>query len=354
MGSVKAQMMKAPEGRVTIRDVARTAGVGVGTVSRVLNGANAVSAGTRKRVRAVIRRLRFRPNAHARRVMRARADTICFVLCNRQFLHPFHARIFQGVESAATALKQYVTYVAVSYRKGQSSQQITLPPILEEKGMADGLILAGAFYPNFIRLVKGLGLPFVASSNNLPLPRGEGSFDQVRYNGAEGQFQATRYLVEQGHCLIAFVGDTTLPWIREQRQGYLSAMRSFHLEPIEVTAHRNNSPSEYGIWAGSQLLSLGSRPTVVLAGSDAVAFGLWRSFRHHSLHVPGDISLVGFDDTEEALLVDPPLTTVRVPKEAIGQACVELLMQREIHPGDPFICRLLPTELIIRGTVHRL
>jgi LacI family transcriptional regulator len=70
--------------------------------------------------------------------------------------------------------------------------------------------------------------------------------------------------------------------------------------------------------------------------------------------VPGDISLVGFDDTEEALLVDPPLTTVRVPKEAIGQACVELLMQREIHPGDPFICRLLPTELIIRGTVHRL
>jgi len=258
------------------------------------------------------------------------------------------------VESAATALKQYVVYVAINHRQGQSSQQIPLPPILEEQGGTDGLILAGAFYPNFIRLVKRLGLPFVASSNSLSLPRGEGYFDQVRYDGVEGQFQATRYLVEQGHRLIAFVGDTTLPWIREQRQGYLCAMRSFHLEPIEVTAHRKNSPAEYGAWAVSQLLSLDSRPTAVLAGSDPVAFGLWRSFRRLSLRVPEDISLVGFDDTEEALFVDPPLTTMRVPKEAIGQACVELLMQREIHPGDPFICRLLPTELIIRGTVHRL
>ena len=88
-----------PEKKATIRDVARAAGVGIGTISRVLNSSSQVSRKTRMRVLDEISRLRFRPNAQARRMLRRRAEMVCFLLSNRDFLHPFHARILQGVES---------------------------------------------------------------------------------------------------------------------------------------------------------------------------------------------------------------------------------------------------------------
>src|SRR5579864_9181363 len=90
-----------PEKKATIRDVARAAGVGIGTISRVLNSNSQVSRKTRVRVLDAISRLGFRPNAQARRMLRRRAEMVCFLLSNRDFLHPFHARILQGVESYA-------------------------------------------------------------------------------------------------------------------------------------------------------------------------------------------------------------------------------------------------------------
>lgn len=345
--------MKAPRDRITIRDVARLTGVGVGTVSRVLNDAKSVSTVTRERVLAAIRRLHFRPNAQARRLLRRRADTLCFVLSNRAFLHVFHAHIFNGVERAIEALRQNVVCVAIHYPPSLPPGDILLPSILEEHGWTDGLILAGAIYPNFIRRVKTLGIPFVVYGNNFAM-RERQSFDQVRYDGFQGEFNATTYLIDRGHRSIVFVGDTTLPWTLELERGYLRAMRAYHLTPIEVTAHRPGSEVEYGEWAASEILSHRRRPTAVLAGNDPIAFGLWRSLRRQSIRVPEDISLVGFDDVNEALLVDPPLTTVRVPMEGIGEACVKQLTQRMEHPCDPFVCRVLPTELVLRGSVRTL
>jgi len=97
-----------PEKKATIRDVARAAGVGIGTISRVLNSSSQVSRKTRTRVLDAISRLKFRPNAQARRMLRRRSEMVCFLLSNRDFLHPFHARILQGVESYATRVKQHV------------------------------------------------------------------------------------------------------------------------------------------------------------------------------------------------------------------------------------------------------
>jgi len=105
--------MEAVPQKTTIRDVARAAGVGVGTISRVLNSSSNVSRETRARVLKAIRRLGFRPNAQARRIMKRRSETVCFLLSNRDFLHPFHARILQGVESYASSMKQHVLFAAL-------------------------------------------------------------------------------------------------------------------------------------------------------------------------------------------------------------------------------------------------
>src|ERR1700739_3227701 len=156
-----------PEKNATIRDVARAAGVGIGTISRVLNSNSQVSRKTRVRVLEAISRLRFRPNAQARRMLRRRAEMVCFLLSNRDFLHPFHARILQGVESYASGLKQHVLFAALHYSPRTPPDRIDLPPVLQELGLIDGVILAGTIYPNLLRRMGSIRMPFVAFSNNV-------------------------------------------------------------------------------------------------------------------------------------------------------------------------------------------
>src|SRR6266481_1438726 len=139
--------MEAVPRKTTIREVAQAASVGIGTISRVLEA---------------IRRLGFRPNAQARRILKRRAEMVCFLLSNRDFLHPFHARILQGVESYATGLKQHVLFAALHYSPRTPPDRIDLPPVLQEHGLIDGLILAGTIYPNLLRRIESIHMPFVA------------------------------------------------------------------------------------------------------------------------------------------------------------------------------------------------
>jgi len=346
--------LRIRKGSTTIRDVAREARVGVGTVSRVLNGGQHVRQSTNDRVLAVIRRLSFRPNAQARRILRRRSGMFCFLLSNRDFLHPFHARILQGAETHASAMKQHVLFSAVHYSKETPPDLIPIPLIVEEKGWTDGLILAGAIYPNFLKRIISLDIPFVAFGNNVFGVDGQRQFDQVCYDGIRGEFEATQYLISQGHRSIAFAGDTSYPWFREQYQGYISAMRAAKLNPISLTSRRQLSFIEYGEWAAAQLMPRMTPPTAILAGNDEIAYGLWRALRRLGVLVPGNVSLVGFDDRELALLMDPLLTTVCVNKEGIGKACLDLLAARVQNAGRAFTKLVLATELVMRESVKRL
>src|SRR5438105_852647 len=233
--------MEAVPRKTTIREVAQAASVGIGTISLVLNSSSQVSRETRARVLEAIRRLGFRPNAQARRILKRRAEMVCFLLSNRDFLHPFHARILQGVESYASGLKQHVLFAALHYSPRTPPDKIDLPPVLQEHGLIDGLILAGTIYPNLLRRIASINMPFVAFSNNVVGIGDDQPFDQV-----------------------------------------------------------------------------------------------------------------GFDDREEAVLMDPPLSTVRVDKEEIGETCMKMLLERLHHPRMTFSQRILPTEFVIRGTVRQL
>jgi len=339
---------------ITIRDIAREAHVGVGTASRVLNGGKGVRQSTLARVSAVIRELGFRPNAQARRILRGRSEMVCFILSNRPFLHPLHAGILQGFEACASSLKQHVVFVAVHASEECPAAQISLPPILLEQGWTDGVILAGAIYPNLIRRIETLGIPFVAFGNNVFGPRRRRHFDQVGYDGTQAEFAAAQYLIGRGHRSVAFVGDIHYPWFQEQHRGYVRAMAASGLRPLSMTARHEAGFVEYGEWAGPQLLQRTHPPTAILAGNDEIAFGLWRSLSRKGVRIPEDVSLIGFDDREIALLVEPPLTTLRVPTNQIGHACMTLLLERLRRPNMPFTKRLLPTELVERESVRSL
>jgi DNA-binding LacI/PurR family transcriptional regulator len=346
--------MEAVPGKTTIREVARAAGVGIGTISRVLNSSSQVSRKTRARVLDAIRRLGFRPNAQARRILKRRAEMVCFLLSNRDFLHPFHARILQGVESYASSLKQHVLFAALHYSPKLPADQIDLPPVLQEHGLIDGVILAGTVYPNLLRRIESIHMPVVAFGNNVVGMDEEQQFDQVGFDDSNGTLHATRYLISQGHRRIVFAGDVSYPWLRRRFEGYRKAMREKKLKSVLIAARIQQSFGEFGQGSVGRVLSVRPRPTAVVAGNDEIAYGLWRSLSRQGIRVPEEISLVGFDDREEAVLMDPPLSTVRVDKEEIGKTCMKMLLERLHHPQMAFSCRVLPTEFLIRGTVRQL
>ncbi len=343
--------MKRVPGPLTIRDVAKEAGAGVGTVSRVLNGGTSVSPATRERILEVIRRLDFRPHAQARRIFRRRSEMVCFLLCNRDFVHSFHARVLQGVETCASGLKQHVIYAVGRHSMNTPPGRIPLPPILQERGWIDGLILTGLIYSNFIRRIQALHIPFVALGNNVVSNDGAAGVDTVSFDERKGVMEATQYLIDQGHRRIAFMGDTSFPWINERLAGFTAAMELGHLKPQAFTAKGPVAFAEYGEQAAASFLTSKKRPTALVAGNDEIAYGVWRALLRQGISVPGQISLVGFDDREEARLMDPPLTTVRVHKEEIGQALMKLLLEIMRQPGPPFTRRIMSTELVVRQSV---
>ncbi len=346
--------MEAVPRKTTIRDVAQAAGVGVGTISRVLNSSSQVSRETRARVLKAIRRLGFRPNAQARRILRRRSETVCFLLSNRDFLHPFHARILQGVESYASGMKQHVLFAALHYSPRIAPEKIDLPHVLQEHGLIDGVIMAGTIYPNVLRRIESIHVPLVALSNNVVGMDGKDQFDQVGFDDFSATLEATRYLIGEGHHDIAFAADTSLPWFQRRFEGYREAMREKKLKPVQVATRNVQNFVAFGQKIASRILSRQPRPTAVVAGNDETAYGLWLSLRWHAVKVPDEISLVGFDDREEAILMDSPLTTVRVHKEEIGQTCMKMLLERLHNPQMAFSKRILPTEFVIRGTVRHI
>ena len=350
----KPENMELIPRKTTIRDVARAAGVGIGTISRVLNSSSQVSRETRARVNEAIRRLGFRPNAQARRILRRRSEIVCFLLSNRDFLHPFHARILQGVESYASGLKHHVLFAVLHYSPRTPPEKIDLPPVLQEHGLIDGVILAGTIYQNLLRRIESIHMPFVAFSNNVMGTDGEHQYDQVGFDDFNATLQATRYVIGEGHREVIFAGDISYPWLHRRFEGYRQAMREKKLKHGLVAARNPQSFVDFGQKCAVRILSRQPRPSAVVAGNDETAYGLWLSLRRHGVKVPDEISLVGFDDREEAVLMDPALTTVRVHKEEIGQTCMKMLLERLHHPQMTFSQRILPTEFVIRGSVRHL
>ena len=340
--------------KTTIREVAKAAAVGIGTISRVLNSSSQVSRETRARVLEAIRRLGFRPNAQARRILKRRAEMVCFLLSNRDFLHPFHARILQGVESYASSLKQHVLFAALHYSPKTPPDEIDLPSVLQEHGLIDGVILAGTVYPNLLRRIESIHMPLVAFSNNVVGMDDEQQFDQVGFDDFNGTLHATRYLIGKGHRKIVFAGDISYPWLHRRFEGYRQGMRDNELKPVLITGRTPASFGDFGQKSVERILSRRPRPTAVVAGNDEIAYGLWRSLCQRGVKVPDQISLVGFDDREEAVLMDPPLSTVRVHKEEIGETCMKMLLERLHHPQMGFSQRVLPTEFVMRGSVRQL
>jgi DNA-binding LacI/PurR family transcriptional regulator len=330
--------------------VAAKAGVSLGTASRVLNNRKDVDRELRRRVMEAVRALGYSRTERGRRASRETCPIITFVLSNREFLHPMHARMLQGAEQYCEETGYFVVFKRFEYGPATPVADLRLPSLLHEHGIADCLILAGTNYPNLIAATEAAGVPYVLYRNNLVGDPPREGVDQVRSDDRSGAVEAVRYLVKLGHRRICFIGDVSLPWSASRYQAYCSVVSEAGVEHMAQTVGLAEDAYRNGLASTEAILRHAVLPTAIFAASDHVALGVLEQLRRSSVRVPEDCSVVGFDDLPDAQAANPPLTTVYNPFFELGRALARMAVDKAKAPCEEQAEIVLPTDLVLRRT----
>lgn len=320
----------------TIKDIARTTGLNISTVSRSLTGQVGVSRETRSRVVAAARRLNYRRNTLASGLITRRTRTLGLILSDVR--NPFSAELARGVEDAAC--KAGYDLVLCNSDLEPDKELAYIRSLVEKR--VDG-ILINSVRRGDLDVPRSVPVVFF----NRPIRRRD--YSEVTANNFEGGLAATRHLLELGHTrIVHLTGAAGHINLADRARGYLRAMRDAAVKALPLLRGPHSYQGGYDL-TRRLLESGGRRPTAIFAGNDALAIGGMRALREVRLRIPEDFSIVGFDDIETAALLAPPLTTVYQPKYEMGQAAVEILLRRlEGQDGGVAEHRVLGTRLIVR------
>lgn len=341
--------MASDRSPATIREVARVAGVGLGTVSRVLNDHPSVSAETRERVRNAINDLGYQPNLQARRLVKGRTETVGFVLGNRDFIDPFHAKVLAGAQRYFAEAGHQVVYISLEYSRDGLPDEMVLPKIISLRGVLDGVIVAGTNYPNLLTALDHLNMPYVVFGNNL-VGNEIGCCDSVSFDDERGMAELVERIFALGHRHIWYIGRSEYPWFNRRYEGYARVMRSHGLETLTCSSLEAENSTEYGYKSAISLIESGNKVSAVCCGNDAIAYGAWKAVRERGLKVPEDINITGFDDRDICALTDPQMTSVRPYLEEIGGQCARLLIEKTNNDIGSLPGVVTKTEVVMRGT----
>lgn len=333
----------------TIREVARIAGVGLGTVSRVLNNHPSVSVDTRERVQSAIIELGYQPNIQARRLVKGRTETVGFVLGNRDFIDPFHAKVLAGAQRYFAETGHQVVYTSLEYSRDGSPDEMLLPKIISLRGVLDGVIVAGTNYSNLLTALDHIRMPYVVFGNNL-VGSEIGCCNSVSFDDENGMAELVEQLIVLGHRNIWYVGRTEFPWFCRRYKGYERVMKEHELNPRVCAATEAGNSTDYGHKSMAILLSSSESVSALCCGNDAIAYGVWKAVREKGLRVPDDISITGFDDRDICSLIEPNLTSVRPHLEETGAQCARLLLEKMQEDSEHVPGILIRTEVVMRGT----
>jgi len=329
--------------RYTIRDVAKEAGVGIGTVSRVLNNSPLVSEETRKKVLIAIDRLDFHPSSVARRLSTGgRALSIGIVV--PFFTRPVFVGRLQGIEATLAQSE----YDLILYNVETTEQRDDLLRYIPEERRVDGLIIISLCPADKdIASLRRAKIPVVLLDAWHP------DITSIRINDEDGGRQVTRHLISLGHERIAYISDRVDSGFRfrasaQRLKGYRAVMNENGL-PVRPEYLRQGEHGRHIAHRLTQeLLALDDPPTAIFAASDTQALGALEAAREAGLRVPQDLSIVGYDDIEVAAYVG--LTTVHQPMYQLGVEGVRELMRHLNDENRMPETRTLPVSLIIRET----
>lgn len=327
---------------VTIRDIARAAGVSKAAVSYVINGKPGVGEETRRKILRIMEEMKFHPNAMARGL--AGRSTGMLGLVIPDITDMFYASIIRGVEAKANDFGYTLTLCTTHGRREKEESVVDV----FTSGRVDGVILMTYYLDGeYFNELKGRGIPFVTIDNPPP----DESIYSIMVDNEEAGYRATDYLARLGHRRIAFIhGPEDSVSSGKRFRGYLRALEDHGIPFCEGFVGRGDFLKAGGYTAAKALLALDTRPTAVFAANDQMAIGALGAASDWGMRVPEDVSIIGVDDIEAAALVKPPLTTLRQPTYEMGSMAVEILLSL-IRGEEPEPRRIsLHAELVVRGS----
>lgn len=333
-----------------IEQIAADLNISSASVSRALNDRPGVSQALRTRILERARELNYTPNMMARGLVTSQTFTLGFFVREKPELSaqtdPFYGKVLQGVEQVSAASEYHVAIGILT------SDILNTPSdfrFVRERRI-DGMVLAGPDIPtDFILAMKATDIPIVLVDNKLA----HSSIDCVNTDDEAGGYAAARHLIACGHRHIGVISGPK-HWHSNARRvnGMQRALSESELsQPI---VHVERTTIESGEKAAAQLLKSHPDVTAICAVNDAMALGAIRAARRQGRQIPDDLSVVGFDNIDWAQLNDPPLTTVHIPKQQLGQEAARrllgLLGDRNARPVEVVVS----TELVVRQSTRSL
>jgi DNA-binding LacI/PurR family transcriptional regulator len=322
----------------TMDDVAAAAGVSRALVSLVMRGSPRVSDRSRAAVRKAAERLGYRPNLAARNLASRRTSTFGVLL--NDLHNPWFAEIADGIHDAADNAGYQV--IIANGRRSAATEDRAVESFLSHR--VDGMILAGCRLP--ARRIDGLGAKSAVVSVGRPLRSSR--VDTVNTDERLGSELAVRHLAGLGHCDIAHIDGGRGAGAAPRKAGYLAAMNAVGLGArCRVVA--GDFTEEAGVHGIEVLLTAGRLPTAIYTANDLSAIGALDRLEDEGMRVPGDVSLVGFDNTALAALHHIGLTTIDQPRMTMGALAVRLLLER--LDGRTAVRReVVPPSIVVRTT----
>ena len=328
---------------VTIRDVAKAAGVSATTVSRVFNHSELVNTKTQKHVRDVATQMGYRPNTMAQSLSHGRTQAIGLIVPAPH--GEFFSEIIRGVDEVAQEAKHYLLISSAHYSVTESEAALDA---LRDR--VDGLLIMTTHVEaqQNVLAEASLDIPVVFMNSAMS----ESRYDTFEIENREGAYAATRHLVERGYQHIGIIlGPPESHDVRERVRGYRAALTEGGIDPDTQTVIEGDFTQPSGYAAGQQIVELASRPDAFFSCNDYMAIGAMSALQEAGLHIPDDIAVAGFDDIPSARYATPSLTTVRVPVYDLGRRAAGRLLSM-IHAPESFppCHRTLPSELIVRSS----
>ncbi len=333
--------------RVTIKDVAREAGVSVSTVSYALNKKGEPIKDSHKRVIDAAKRLGYVPDATARSLVNSRTNSIGVVIRKQKHkdeYNPYEVELIAAFSSELAKCKNWMNL----YLDNGDNNSLLEQLVIDAK--VDGMIWAGEKIPNQIQnILKVRSVPYVI----VLAPEANPEVSTVQINGEHGVVEAIRYLVSLGHRKILNIAG--FPNMATKRRcTYINTLENMGIcSHKEIFCYYNENLAYEEV--KKLLIQNDNRPTAIFAENDNMALSAMRAAKDLGFKVPEDISIVGFDDIYATQISDPPLTTIRQDLNEVARlACEYLIKCRDSKISLPLIHEKVPTKLIIRGSTGKV
>lgn len=335
---------------ITIKDVAKEAGVSIATVSKVINGSPSISQATILKVNQIMRELEYYPNFRAQNFARKSTHNVAFVTeleRGTAFFNPYMFEIMSGLQKTLSSKNYSLSIVNVSSQE----QQDMVNQMIAQKS-ADGLVIYGSVLTKEMSsLILKAGFPHVV----IGAPSFESQLCWINTNNYLSGEIAVNHLLEQEYRRIAFLGGPENDMVSRHRlHGVLTALADKNLRIDESYIKRGEATIQEGFRMMKEILSMQVRPDAIICVNNYIALGAFRCIEEYSLRIPEDIGIITFDEHPFAQVTKPMMTTVNIDVFDMGMQAGKLILNKIKKPNLQVQSYTTLPNLIVRGSTKRV